>query len=262
MRPDRTYKTYWRTRIDDSVMREPSLEVCLPESATLSDLNPALLAYGVLPGLWPADEISVQSVHDYFAGGRAVQVPMEGYEDTFFIPACEPDQVSEAISQAVAQGAIWMTNGPASILGEPIPAGVLAPSAVLRLPPEPIAVGELMAEEIADAWKDGKSNAFAIMTALSAKRGVNLPCGTRFDPRLGKGFARSGWSWLKVSAPPGYGSVGRSRCSVADAGGQAWPGGGVRDGTDDYREGGADGPRRSWKGHGDTGPCRADAGYS
>ena len=157
------------------MMREPSLEVCLPESATLSDLNPALLAYGALPELWQGDEIRVQSVHDYFAGGRAVQVPMEGYEDTFFIPACEPDQVGEAISQAVAQGLIWMTNGPASILGEPIPAGVLAPSAVLRPPPEPIAVGELTAEEIPDAWKDGKSNALAIMTAISAKRGVNLP---------------------------------------------------------------------------------------
>ena len=145
MRPDRTYKSYWRTRIDGGVMREPSLEVCLPESATLSDLNPALLAYGALPDLWSDEEIGVQSVHDYFVGGHSVLVPMEGYEDTLYIPACEPAQVDEAISQAVAQGLIWMTNGPASILGEPIPAGVLAPSAVLRPPPDPIAVGELMA---------------------------------------------------------------------------------------------------------------------
>ena len=71
MRPDKTFKTYWRTRVDDTVLREPGLEVCLPESATLSDLDPALLAFQVLPDLWPVDEISVQSVHDYFAGGHS-----------------------------------------------------------------------------------------------------------------------------------------------------------------------------------------------
>ena len=178
MRPDKTFKTYWRTPVDDVALNDSSLEVCLPESATLSDLNPALLKYDALPELWERDEISVQSVHSYFAGERAVQVPMEGYEDTFFIPACEPDQVSEAISQAVAQGSIWMTNGPASILGEPIPAGILGPTAVLRPPPEPVAVSELMEQEIPDAWNDGQTNAYAIVTALSSKREVTLPWST------------------------------------------------------------------------------------
>ena len=88
-----------------------------------------------------------------------------------------------------------MTNGPASILGEPIPAGVLAPSAVLRRPPEPIAVGELMAEEIADAWQDGKSNALAIMTAISAKRGVNLPWNT-VRSAIGEGIRAQ---WLELA---------------------------------------------------------------
>jgi len=182
------------------VLKDTSLEVCLPESATLSDVNPALLAYGTLPELWQGDEISVQSVHSYFEGGRAVQVPKEGYEDTFFTPACGPDQVSEAISQAVAQGSIWMTNGPASILGEPIPAGVLTPSAVLRRPPDQIAVGELMAEEIADAWQDGKSNALAIMTAISAKRGVNLPW-SAVRSAIGEGI-RAQWLELAEGSAP------------------------------------------------------------
>lgn len=233
MRPDRTYKSYWRTRIDDSVMREPSLEVCLPESATLSDLNPALLAYDVLPELWPAEEISVQSVHSYFAGERAVQVPMEGYEDMFFIPACEPDQVTEAISQAVAQGLIWMTNGPASILGEPIPAGVLAPSAELRPPPEPIEVGELMAEEIPDAWKDGKSNALAIMTAISARRGVNLPW-SAVRSAIGEGIRAQWLELAEGSAPLDTDLSGAQGVLLQTP--TAKPGV-VRDGTDDYREG-------------------------
>ena len=41
---------------------------------------------------------------------------MEGYEETFFIPKCEASQVDGAIAQAVTQGRIWMTNGPASVL--------------------------------------------------------------------------------------------------------------------------------------------------
>ena len=232
-RPDRTFKTYWRTRVDDSVLKDTSLEVCLPESATLSDLNPALLAYDVLPELWPAEEISVQSVHSYFAGERAVQVPMEGYEDTFYIPACEPAQVDEAISQAVAQGLIWMTNGPASILGEPIPAGVLAPSAVLRPPPEPIVLGEVMAEEIPDAWHDGKSNAFAIMTAISAKRGVNLPWNA-VRSAIGEGI-RAQWLELAEGSVPLDTDLSGAQGVLLQT--PAAKPGGVRDVTDDYREG-------------------------
>ena len=63
-------------------------------------------------------------------------VPREGYDDTFSIPGCDPSYVDEAIADAVAQGLLWMTNGPASILGEPVPAGVLSPSAKLRPPPD------------------------------------------------------------------------------------------------------------------------------
>ena len=40
MRPDRTFRTYWRTRVDDDVLKDSSLEVMLPESATLSDIAP------------------------------------------------------------------------------------------------------------------------------------------------------------------------------------------------------------------------------
>ncbi|MDE0312394.1 MAG: DUF499 domain-containing protein [Caldilineaceae bacterium] len=233
MRPDRTYKSYWRTRIDDTVLKDTSLEVCLPDSATLSDLNPALLAYGELPELWQGDEISVQSVYDYFAGERAVEVPKEGYEEIFYIPACRPDQVNEAISQAVAQGSIWMTNGPASILGEPIPAGVLTPAAVLRPPPASIVVGELMAEEIADAWQDGKSNALVIMTAISAKRGVNLPW-SAVRSAIGEGI-RAQWLELAEGSAPLDTDLSGAQGVLLQT--PAAKPGVIRDGTDDYREG-------------------------
>ena len=158
VRPDRTFRTFWRTAIDEPTLKDSGLEVLLPEAATLSELVPNLLEHQKLPGLWPAEEISVQDVLDYFAGGHAVSLPREGYEETLVIPKCELAHVEAAISQAVEQGLVWLTNGPASILNEPVPAGVLGSSAILRPPPEQISVDELMAESIPDAWKEGKTN--------------------------------------------------------------------------------------------------------
>ena len=169
VRPDRSVKTFWRTPIDEPALKDPGLEVLLPEAATLTEAAPDLLAYQGLPGLWSAEEITVKDVTDYFAGARTVSLPREGYEDTVIIPKCEAATVEVAIGEAVERGTLW------SILGEPIPAGVLTPTATLQRPPDPIGVDELMAEAIPEAWTDGKTNALAISTALSAKRGKTLP---------------------------------------------------------------------------------------
>ena len=131
-----------------------------------------------LPGLWSAAEINVQDVYDFFAGGHTVSLPKEGYEDRLDIPKCESASVEAAISQAVERGFVWLTNGPASILGEPVPAGVLTATAMLRQPPDPVAVDELMLGSIPNAWKDGKTNALAIATARSTQRGMTLPWST------------------------------------------------------------------------------------
>ena len=178
MRPDRTARTFWRTAIDEPALKDSGLEVLLPEAATLSELTPDLLEPQKLLGLWVSKEISVQDVYDYFVGGRTVSLPREGYEETLVIPKCESANVEAAVSQAVERGLVWLTNGPASILGEPVPAGVLSTLATLRSPPDSIAVDELMAASIPNAWKDGKTNALAIATALSAKRGATLPWST------------------------------------------------------------------------------------
>ena len=202
VRPDRTARTFWRTAIDEPALKDSGLEVLLPEVATLSDLAPDLLAYQKLPGLWSAEEISVQDVYGYFAGGCTVNVPREGYEEEISIPKCEPADVEAAILQAVEQGLVWLTSGPASILKEPVPAGVLSAAAILRPPPERIDVDELMAKSIPDAWKDSKTNALAIATALSTKRGVNLP-----------------WSTVQTAIEDGI----RARWIELSSGRAAWP---------------------------------------
>ena len=175
MRPDRTVKTFWHTGIEEQVLSDPALEVFLLESATLSDIDPSLLAPGNLPGLWSKDEIAVQDVIGYFAGCHSVTVPKEGYDDIVFIPKCESPGVEEAIAAAVERGLIWLINGPASIFRETVPAGVLSPTAILNPPPAAVAVTDLTEAAIPEAWRDGKANVLAIVTALSAQRGRPLP---------------------------------------------------------------------------------------
>ena len=148
----------------------------LPEFATLSELSSSLLKHQALPGLWSSDAITVQNLYDYFAGGNIVNIPKEGYEEPLTIPKCESADVDAAVLEAVEQGALWLTSGPASILNEPVPPGVLSASASLQPPPNPISVQELMDAAIPDAWRDRKTNALALATALSNKEGMqHLP---------------------------------------------------------------------------------------
>ena len=69
---------------------------------------------------------------------------------------------------------LWMLSGPASILAEPIPAGVLSVSAILCTPPSPIAAAEILPENLPEAWKDGLSSGLAVATSLSQKAGKIL----------------------------------------------------------------------------------------
>ena len=198
-RPDKTTKTFWRTAIDEPALKEPSLEVVLPETATLSELSPNLLKHQELPGLWSSDEITVHDLYDYFSGEHVVNIPKEGYEEPLTIPKCEPVEIDAAVIQAVEQGTLWLTSGPASLLNETVPAGVLSASASLRPPPDPITVQEFMEAEVPGAWKDNKTNALALATALSSKREVNLPWHTVKTAISGAIKA----NWLKLSEESG-----------------------------------------------------------
>ena len=153
VRPDRTVRTFWRTAIDALALDDPALELLLPEAATLSGIDADLIGQGTLPGLWESDVITVQDVYDYFAGGHTVALTREGYEEILAIPRCEPARIDAAVLQAVEQGLVWLTSGPASLLSEPVPAGVLSAAAALRPPPARIPVDEMMAESIPEITK-------------------------------------------------------------------------------------------------------------
>lgn len=180
-RPDSSARTWWRTRPDENAMADPGLELMLSEAAELEEIPYALLEPERLPELWTSETINVQNVMDYFKGGNIIQIQQNGYLEPLAIPKAQQAVVNAAVTQAVEQGALWLTSGPASILGEPIPTGVLTNQATLQKPPVMIAAAEILPENLPDAWSKDETTAFAVATALSQKSGQTLPWKTVED---------------------------------------------------------------------------------
>jgi hypothetical protein len=180
-RPDGSMRTWWYSRPDETAMNDPALELVLSEAAELKEIDPGLLTWDRLPDLWKGESISVSEVMDYFRGGNVVQVQREGYVEPLMIPRAFEDVVNASIEKAVQSGMLWMTNGPASILAEPIPAGVLTDQAHLRKPPGMIAAAEILPENLPLAWRNGEATGLSIATALSQKFGQALPWKTVSD---------------------------------------------------------------------------------
>jgi hypothetical protein len=149
--------------------------------------------------------------------------------------------VNKAITAGVEAGALWLTSGPASVLAEPIPAGVLTPKAILREPPAMIAAAEILPENLPDAWSGGLATGLSIATALSQRFGHTMPWKTVKDVMTASINARfteldgTSGEWpcdypaaqsvkLKVSSAPagrsGLGGIGPAtpaKCLVAHA---------------------------------------------
>jgi hypothetical protein len=213
------------SRPDENALNDPAVELVLPKAAVLTDITPALLAPKKLPGLWNADEIAVKAIFDYFSGITSVQVDRGGYQEPMHIPKAEQTVVETAIGTAVANGAIWLLSGPASILGEPIPAGVLNASGKLCVPPAPIAAAEILPENLKEAWKDGVASGLSIATALSVKAGKTLPWKTVRDVISGALQARFLELDIKSQAwPCDFPSAQFAKFKVAAAGGKGGTG--------------------------------------
>lgn len=180
-RPDGTYRTWWMLRPDENALADPALELVLPEAAELGEIFPGLLTPKRLPGLWPGDEITVRNVLDYFSGSTIVQVDRDGYQEPMQIPKVNQNILEQAIAASVENGNLWLLSGPASILGEAIPTGVLNANAKLCVPPSNIPAPEILPENLPDAWKGNICTGLSIASALSLKAGKNLPWKTVRD---------------------------------------------------------------------------------
>lgn len=180
-RPDGTFRTWWRARPDEAAMNDPAMELVVPQAAELGEVPRDLLALGKLPELWPGDRISAQNVHDYFAGGKIVQVRRNGYSEPTAVPKASAEVIDSAIKAAVESGLLWLLNGPASLLAEPVPTGVLTPSATLLSPPPQIGAAEILTQTLPGAWESDCATGLSIATALSQKFGQTLPWKTVRD---------------------------------------------------------------------------------
>jgi hypothetical protein len=134
-RPDRTVRTWWRSRPDDEALKDSNLEVVLSASDELAEIPGSLLRKGGSPGLWDAkDELPLSAFKEYFTGSKVVQIDRGGYTEGQQVPKATSDVVNAAVEKAVANGDLWLVAGPTSLFKEPIPMGVLPiPAAYSRL---------------------------------------------------------------------------------------------------------------------------------
>jgi len=175
-RPDKTVRTWWRSRPDEEALKDSDLEVVLSTAAELAEIPGALLRKGVLPGLWETKvELPMSEFRAHFAGTKVVQVDRGGYNEGQQVPKASAAVVSAAVEKAVADGDLWLVSGPTSLFREPIPAGVLTDESLLLPPPEPIVTAAILEGNIPAAWKDGKASVAGILAQLSAKRGKPVP---------------------------------------------------------------------------------------
>ena len=98
-----------------------------------------------------------------------------GYEEPMPVPRVPTSSVDAAIQAAVKEGLVWFTSGPASLLGEDLPTGLMSADALLQAPPNPISPLELLPGTLAEAWRAGKTDALSVAVALSKKAGNALP---------------------------------------------------------------------------------------
>lgn len=180
-RPDGTKRTWWMSRPDENALKDSALELVLTANAELTEISYSLLAPKRLPGLWNSDDITVGTVQAYFNGSTVVQVDRGGYAEQVHIPKAAQSVIEKAIAESVEKGLVWLLSGPASVLGEPLPAGILDAQAKLCPPPANISPAQILPENLPAAWKDSTSSALAILTALSLKMGKALPWKTVRD---------------------------------------------------------------------------------
>ena len=174
-RPNRTFRTWWRSRPDEESLKDPAMEVVLPEKAELSDVPASMLVKDALPGLWPDDALPVSAMYQYFSGDTPVEVDRGGYQEPMIVPKASSDAVDLAIKDAVGQGLIWLISGPSSILQEDVPEGVITETAELRPPPSAVPAAQILPQNLPTAWKKEKTTALSIATALSQIAGMTLP---------------------------------------------------------------------------------------
>ena len=175
-RPDKTVRTWWRSRPDEDALKDTDLEVVLSTAAELGEIPSALLRKGTLPGLWETKvELPISDFKAYFNGDKVVQVDRGGYTEGQQVPKASPEVVNGAVEKAVADGSLWLVSGPTSLFKESIPAGVLTDASLILPPPETIVTAAILEANVPSAWKEGMGTVAGILAQVSVQRGRPVP---------------------------------------------------------------------------------------
>lgn len=174
-RADKSTRTFWKCRPNDSAIQDSSLEVVLSDAAVLSELDPPLLAPTKLPTLWDKEPVTLADLSSYFSGTHFVEVDKGGYTENLLIPAATPQAITDGVVGAVKGGRVWLVNGTVSVLAEDVPAGFVNDTAQIFPPPLPLAGVDVLPAQLPTAWQDEATNAHLIHAALSSRAGKVLP---------------------------------------------------------------------------------------
>ena len=104
-----------------------------------------------------------------------------GVREQVCVPKASVAVVNATVIEGVRTGKVWLLSGPASLLAELIPTGVLSPGAKLKAPPSPIPAASILPENMGTAWQGGLTTALAIATAMSQQAETTLPWKTVRD---------------------------------------------------------------------------------
>ncbi|MBI2216638.1 MAG: ATP-binding protein [Candidatus Rokubacteria bacterium] len=174
-RPDRSVRTFWRERPEPEALNDSGFEVVLPEKAELTGIAPSLLYPNAIPDLWTKSDLSIREVHEFLSGTGVIGIDRGGYVENLAVPRTAPAVIDAALGAAVREGKLWLTSGPASLLGEDVPPGLLTEAATVQAPPPAVPPLALLPDQLTPAWSGNRTNALAIWTTLSQKAGKNLP---------------------------------------------------------------------------------------
>ena len=174
-RPDKSIHTWWRQAPPSQALDDPQLDVVLPDKAELVGVPPNVLRPGAVDDLWSSPQVTVAAIRAFFDGTHTVTVSRSGYEEPMPVPRVPPSVIDEAVRTGVKEGWLWLTSGPASLLGEDLPPALVTGDAVLQAPPEPISPLDLLPNSLTAAWQGGRTDAMSLGVALSKKTGLTLP---------------------------------------------------------------------------------------
>ena len=162
-RPDGTAQTWWRRLPDDDTLRRAEMEVQPVSAAVLDHLPPEQLAPGHLDDLWPeSSSLTVDRLRGHFNGHTAPRLASNDVADA-------------AVREAVKRGLLMADIGGRFLYREELPAGALDVATLLLPAPAPLRSADLTTHALPEAWTGNEARLQDIASALSAKRGHDVP---------------------------------------------------------------------------------------